>query len=115
MNDVIWSIRARCAPVRVVGRGVEPFGEDRAEQVDDVARQPHPNPEARRVLLVEQIGDLHQERADERGQPTCLAGSRVAVSAASRACGRPSMSRGNTSTSIRCGSVNASVYGRSVS
>jgi len=42
-------------------------------------------------------------------------GSRVAVSPASRACGSPSMSRGKRSTSIRCGSLNASVYGRSVS
>src|SRR6202050_2121987 len=56
-------------PVRdvgIVGRGVHPVGEDRAEQGDDVACQPHANPEARRRLLLEQIGDLDQEREDER-------------------------------------------------
>ena len=48
-------------------------------------------------------------------RPPASPGSRVAVSRASRDCGRPSMSRGKTSTSMRCGSLNASVYGRSVS
>ena len=48
-------------------------------------------------------------------RPPASPGSLVAVSPASRDCGTPSMSRGKTSTSIRCGSLNASVYGRSVS
>jgi hypothetical protein len=61
-------------PVRVRRAAVEPFGQYRAEQVQHVARQPDPDPEIPGVHLVQQVRHLHQERADQRGQPAGRAG-----------------------------------------
>jgi hypothetical protein len=60
--------------VRVGGRAVKPFGQNRAEQVQHVARQPDADPTIPGVHVVEQVGHLAQERPDEGGQAAGRAG-----------------------------------------